>query len=173
MTGVKRALALVVAVGCALGVAWLSHIPTSYAGADDALLRLSWRVDGIMVEECRARTAEELEALAPHMRTPEICTGTGADYGLRVDLDEAAIARDTVTPAGARRDRPVYVFREFELAPGRYRLTVAFDAMVPPSYDPGDAPVRYAWQGEVALESTDIALITLDESGRTLVLRDR
>ncbi|HSH75918.1 MAG TPA: hypothetical protein VLA09_09575, partial [Longimicrobiales bacterium] len=93
MTRVARLVAGAVAVSAALAIAWLSRAPTRYAGEDDALLRLSWRLAGVRVEECRRRTEEELAALAPHMRTPEVCTGSIASYELRVALDGTEVVR--------------------------------------------------------------------------------
>jgi hypothetical protein len=156
-------MALVVAVGLALVVGYLSRIPTSYAGENDALLRLSWRVLGTMVEECRTRTPEELEALAPHMRTPRVCTGLGADYELTVRLDGADVVRDTLRPAGARRDRPVYVFREIEVEPGTHRVVVGFRALVPSGFESTGRTLEYAWEGDVRVAPAEIALLTIED----------
>ncbi len=172
MSPAKQAIAGVLALVFALGLAWLSQIPTSYAGPEDAMLRLSWRVQGTMIEECRTRTPEELEALAPHMRTPRVCTGRGADYELSVEVDERAVARDTLRAAGARRDRPVYVFREIDLEPGSYEVTVDFRALVPPGFAGSSQPLAYGFDGAVSLGPAQIALLTVDSSGRALVLRE-
>jgi hypothetical protein len=162
-----------VAVGCGGVVAGLSRLPTSYADEGDALLRLSWRVDGTMIEECRTRTPEELEALAPHMRTPEVCTGLGASYTLQVEVDDEEVAFDTIIPAGARRDRPVYVFREFELAPGEHDAVVVFRALTPRSAETFEPPPPLIWEGGVRLQPTEIALITIDSETGSLVRRRR
>jgi len=169
----QRGLGVLVALGGALGLAWLSGVPTSYAGSDDALLRLSWRVPGTMVEECRTRTDEELARLAPHMRTPQVCTGRGADYELRLSLDGGEVVLDTIRPAGARHDRPVYVFREVAVNPGVHEVAVAFRALVSTTFDPGDRPIEYAWGGHLRLGPAEIGLVTLADSGDSLVLRDR
>lgn len=167
----RATLGGVVAVVFALAISWLSRAPTSYASSQDSLVRLSWRVPGVMVEECRARTEEELAALAAHMRTPEVCAGMGADYELTVALGGDEVIRDTLRPAGARRDRPVYVFRELEVEPGPHEVDVAFRALVPEAFEAPDRTLELDWEGEVLVEPTEIALITLDESGRTLVAR--
>jgi hypothetical protein len=138
VTRPRRALGLVLAVGFACGVAWLSSAPTTYATAEDATLRLSWRAPGVRLEECRRRTAEELEALAPHMRTPEVCSGRFADYSLHVDLDGASAIRDTVRPGGARGDRPLYVYRDLAVRPGPHAVEVQFTALVPEGAEVGE-----------------------------------
>lgn len=152
-----------------LGISGLSRVPMSGARETEAVLRLSWRTTGLRVEECRRRTEQELATLAEHMRTPEVCVGRGADYELRVNVDGAVVVRDTIVPSGARHDRPVYVFEDLALGPGRYRVEVEFTALVPPGYEVEDAQIRYSWGGEVRLEPREIGLITLDPSGRALV----
>jgi len=153
------------------GAAGLSRVPISGASDEEALLRLSWRTIGIRIEECRRRTEEELAALAAHMRTPEVCTGRQAEYALSVVVDGDTVVQDTLIPAGARRDRPIYVFEDVPLVPGQYHVAVDFEALLPEGYDPEGRPVSFSWEGEVALTSGRIALITLDEAGTGLAPR--
>ncbi|MEJ2204013.1 MAG: hypothetical protein P8170_07875, partial [Gemmatimonadota bacterium] len=95
-----------------------SRLPVSFGGDHDALLRLSWRVDGISMEECRTLTEEELANLPTHMRNPKACIGRIAPYRLQVGIDGALVVSDTVYPAGARGDRPVFVLRDVPVDPG-------------------------------------------------------
>jgi hypothetical protein len=155
----------------ALGIGWLTRVPTSAAGPDDALVRLSWRLRGVRVEECRARTPEELEALAPHMRTPEVCVGENAAYALEVELDGREVARDTVRPAGVRVDRPVYVVLDLPVAPGRHRVEVGFEALLPEGFEAGGEVAELELEQEIDVGPAEIALITLDETGRRLEVR--
>jgi hypothetical protein len=173
MTPGRRVIAIAITAVTALGIAGLSRLPAAPLEQSQPVLRLSWRVLGVRVEECRTRSAEELEALAPHMRTAEACTGGGADYELRVRIDGAEVARDTVRPAGARRDRPIYVFRDLEVDVGRHDVSVDFAALVPATYEAGDARLAYAWRGDIEVASAEIALVTLNPSGDALVLRSR
>lgn len=169
MTGATRALGAVLAVGFAGGVAWLSSAPTTYATAEDATLRLSWRAPGVRLEECRRRTEEELERLAPHMRTPEVCSRRLADYELRVDLDGVGAIRDTVRAGGARGDRPLYVYRDLAVRPGRHALAVEFAALVPEGSVVGDGTNRYSFEDVVDVAAAEVALVTIDGEGSTLV----
>jgi len=172
MSPVRALAGLALAGALLVGIGGLSRVPMSGAQEDEAVLRLSWRTLGLRVEECRRRTEEELAALAEHMRTPEVCVGRGADYELRMTVDGAEVVRDTIAPSGARRDRPVYVFEDLALGPGRYRVDVEFVALVPPGYDVRDAQTRYSWEGEVRLEPREIGLITLGPSGKAFVLKE-
>jgi hypothetical protein len=169
MSRTRVLMGLAGAAAVLVGIGGLSRVPMAGAREDEAVLRLSWRALGLRVEDCRRRTEEELAALAEHMRTPEVCVGRGADYELRVTVDGAEVVRDTIIPSGARHDRPVYVFEDLALGPGRYDVDVEFTALVPPGYDVGEVQTRYSWEGEVRLEPREIGLITLDPSGRVLV----
>ncbi len=169
MTRFRRVLAAAVTLGAALTIAWLSQLPTTYARGDDALVRLSWRIDGQRIDECRPRTAAELEALAPHMRTPEVCTRGNLDYELRVSLDGAEITRDTVRPGGARRDRPIYVYRDIPVSPGTHSLDVLFAPVFPTGSSARPQAVELRFQGEVDVEAREVVLITADASASSLV----
>jgi len=168
----RRVFAVLMALALGLLVARLSQAPTSYAGPGDALLRLSWRVGGYRIEECRPRTEEELRALAPHMRTPEVCTGGGVDFELRVGLDGSTVLVDTLGSGGARRDRPIYLYRDLDITPGRHALDVSFAPLLPESFEPDDAPPVYRFDGPIEVAEHEVALITLDATGTRLVRLD-
>jgi hypothetical protein len=171
MTIVRKGAALAIAGLGAVAIAALSRVPSTPSEPAEALLRLSWRIMAARVEVCRPRTAEELAALAPHMRTPEACTGGPVDYALRVEIDGREVVRDTLRAAGVRGDRPLTVQRDLHLDPGRYELEIEFDALVPEGRDAGDAPTEFELESEVELASRQIALVTLDESERALEVR--
>jgi hypothetical protein len=66
------------------------------------------------------------------MRRSQVCETTGLPYLLRLTVDGAEALADSVRPAGARADRPVVVFREFELEAGVHDIAVEFLPLVPP-----------------------------------------
>ena len=173
MSARLQMLGFALALATVFGIAGLSRVPTAQADPDEAIIRLSWRALGVRLEECRRLTEEELEALAPHMRTPESCTGRNADYELRVTLAGAGVVTDTVHPTGLRTDRPVYVLRDFPVVPGSHKVTVSFKALVPPEVTArrDTAPLALSYEGELTLAAAEIALITLDPTGTALVRR--
>jgi hypothetical protein len=122
----RRALGLGVAALVTLGIGAASQAPWTATGPDEALLRLSWRAQSETREECRPLTAEEKAELPIHMQVPEVCESQAIPYLLRVSIDGSVLLADTVHGAGAREDRPVYVFREIGLIPGRHALAVEF-----------------------------------------------
>jgi hypothetical protein len=124
------ALILAAAVTVAVGAA--SRVPYRAAGDSDSVLRLTWRVRGERVDECRHLTKEEQAALPAHMRREEICEGRIAPYRLSVDVDGRSFENSVFRPAGARQDRPIYVYREIRLAPGPHHLVIAFTREGPP-----------------------------------------
>lgn len=124
--GVRPLVGVALAVAVTLAVAALSRVSYAPPGSEDALLRLSWRVRGERVEECRHPTGEELEALPVHMRRAEVCEGRVLPYHLHVELDGRTIMDDTVRAAGAREDRPIYVYHEVPVGPGVREISVRF-----------------------------------------------
>jgi hypothetical protein len=151
----------------ALATGALSAWPMA-GGDGSAVVRLSWRTDPIRVEECRPLSEEEQARLPAHMRRTEECTGDSVDYELRVSFGGEEFV-DTVAPSGLRRDRPVYVLRNHPVPPGAHSVAVTFTALLPEEVPSPDRPARLTWSGRMELEAGEVGLITLDESGRTLL----
>ena len=168
----RRALAAALAVGLTLGTAALSRTPVRFAHTETAMLRLSWKINGVTVEACRERTPDELAALPVHMRNPRACIGGIAPYVLEVMLDGATLPPDTVRAHGARSDRPLFVLQDLPVRPGRHDVSVRFRAVIPDGVQaPADGIVELAWSGPLDLAERDVALITLDGSARALQVR--
>ena len=108
--------------------------------SDDAvgrtsLLRLSWRIRGEPVRSCRILSPAEVEALPQHMRRDEVCETRVEPYRLQVDIDGQRVLADTLHAAGARQDRPIYVYYDLPLAPGEYAIDVRFEQVGPADVD--------------------------------------
>ena len=121
-----RALGVVMAIVAALALRWSSALSSGTRTADrqPAQLRLSLSARPERVERCRELTDEELAKLPAHMRLRTKCEGYSARYLLRVRLDERQLALDTLRGGGLRHDRPLHVFNEHEVSPGRQRVLV-------------------------------------------------
>lgn len=158
--------ALVVLVLLSAG-SWTAEV------ADHAVLRLAWRVRGVRVETCRARTADELAALPVHMRQDTVCVGRVQPYHLTVALDGITLVTDSIHAAGARADRPLFVSRSLPAPPGTHRLRVLFerDATTEAVTLSPDRPARLLLDTMVVLEQGSITLVTYDPDGRRLILR--
>lgn len=172
----RKTLALAGGVAAVLLVAGLSRVPYTAHDDPDALLRLSWRIQGNAVEACRALGTEEMEELPVHMRNPDACQRRGRSYRLRVWTDGRILVDRVVKPSGARGDRPVYVFDEAPLSPGRHELRVVFE----PLAQPGEAgaadtsertePVESAgealrFRDTVEADAGQVVLVTLESDG--------
>ncbi len=171
MLRMREAVAAILAVTATFGLAALSQVPYAAGDEDRAVLRLSWRTLGERVEECRPLTPEEEARLPRHMRPLEVCEGRVSPYRLRVVLDGRAVADDTVHGAGAREDRPIYVYREFAWSPGRHTLAVTFERLGGPPAGEGRAPARMQLETEVRAAPGRVLLVTYDPELRALVLR--
>lgn len=171
MSVIRRIPALLLGALAVGLIAVASRVPVAFGGDHEALLRLSWRVDGVSMEECRTLSEEELANLPPHMRNPRACIGRIAPYRLQVGLDGRQVVSDTVRPAGARGDRPIFVLRDLPVAPGPMRLQLRFEPLLPPGVRPGPGAIPLYLDRTVRVEAGQILLVTLDDPGTSLVVR--
>jgi hypothetical protein len=171
MTTTGKVLGALVAIVLTVLTAALSQVPLDFSGGDHGILRLSWRNDGVTVEACRTRTEEELANLPIHMRNPTACIGQIASYHLRVEVDGSVMVDDTLRPAGARGDRPVYVLEELPMEPGTYEVGVRYDALLPTDLPTPSGIVSLSWTGTFSPEPGEVMLVTLDEDSQALVTR--
>lgn len=196
-------MAAVLAITATLALRGLSHVP--FAGERDprAVVRLSWRVLGRQIRECRRLSPEELQQLPAHLRREEVCEGRVAPYRLKVLLDGSLADSGLVRASGARQDRPIYVFREISVEPGEHRLEISFVSELPAS-EPAEesgaagptqsdsaesrpppsgttatvrtahaAPAELSLDTRLSLEPREIALVVYDPDRRELALQVR
>jgi hypothetical protein len=173
---VRRVAGSAVALASALAIGALSGAPYTADRADYGIVRLAWRARGERVEQCRRLTTEELERLPAHMRQQERCEGRILPYRLHVRVDGARALDELVQAAGARHDRPLYVYHELPLEPGTHALAVAFaregDVPAGAHEEEKGTPGRLALDTMVALSPRRILLVTYDDDARRLVVRD-
>jgi hypothetical protein len=178
MISTRRIVGALLVLAAVVALAALSRVPYDATDGDHALIRLSWRTPGELVNECRRLSAEELERLPVHMRREEVCEGRIVPYHLVVRLNGELVVDEIVRAAGAREDRPLYVYRVLEVEPGAHRLEVSWeserdDAAVDPHLDGGSyrVPPRLALDADLLLRTGDVSLITYDLDRREFVAR--
>lgn len=122
----RAAAATVVTIGAVVALAWGTAAPIGYQRSPSARLRVSWSARPERIETCRTLSAAELAQRPEHMRQRVECTGRFASYLLRVDVDGRPVGESVVYGAGLRHDRPIYLFREFDVPPGEHAVHVSF-----------------------------------------------
>lgn len=173
---VRRAAGVLLALAVTLGIAALSRVPYTSANGE-AVLRLSWRARSERVQSCRKLTEEEMAALPIHMRRTEECEGRVLPYHLRVEVDGRPLVSDTIHPAGAREDRPLYVYQEIPLPPGPHHLSARFIREDAGSdhecceEERSATPTRLELSESLGLRPGHVALVTYDPDLRSLVVR--
>jgi hypothetical protein len=165
-----------VTLGALMAVRVASFLPYTTEREVGAVLRLAWRARGERVEECRRRTPSELAKLPVHMRQEEVCEGRLLPYRLVVSVDRAPVVDRLVHGAGAREDRPLYVFEDLPVRPGFHRLSVRFTLVGTATRAGAEAgapatPPRLALDTTVDFEFRRIVLVTYDDGGEQLMLR--
>lgn len=137
MIAASRALGAVVAIGAALMLAAASSAPLRVHSPTDAMVRISFSARPERVENCRQLTPEELSELPQHMRQSVVCGGRAASYRLQVVRNGVSLEDSEVHGGGLRRDRQLYVMREFLVPSGSMTLEVHLTRMDSSSTDPG------------------------------------
>jgi hypothetical protein len=123
-----RALAILVAAGMLVALARLTRVPWRVETTPRSVLRLSWRALGERIERCRPATADELAGVPAHMRQEVVCEDPKvAPYQLSVAVDGRELFAGLAEGSGVPGDRPMYVLREFDIAPGDHRVEVRFE----------------------------------------------
>lgn len=175
MTRVLRGVIGVVGAASVLAFIRVASFAPYTAERDvGAIVRFAWRARGERVRECRHRTPEELEKLPPHMRQEEVCEGRVLPYRLAVDLDGVATVNQLIHGAGAREDRPLYVFQELVVTPGSHRIAVTFTREGSAPADTSGVlatPARLTLDTTVTLGSRRVLLVTYDEEREQLAVR--
>ena len=108
------------------GLAWSSAAEIAQRRPGRSVVRLSWSARPERIEVCRTLSAAELAQREEHMRQRVECDGRFATYALRVEADGRVLHESVARGAGLRHDRPLYLLRETDLAPGTHRLVVTF-----------------------------------------------
>jgi hypothetical protein len=155
----RRSIAVLLSAIMLAGIGWFGRAPYTAEAVEDGTLRLSWRLRGEKLENCRPRTQAELDALPVHMRTPEICEGRLLTYRLVLQLDDEAPDTVEARPQGAKGDRPVYVLQQRRLTPGAHRVRVRFEAL-------GGSSAPLLLDTVIHASAGAIELVTLDDAGR-------
>jgi hypothetical protein len=122
--------------------------------------------DCVQIQIGRDLTEDELAAKPLHMRQPRECVAHPLTYRLQVTINGATRLERTLSPAGARGDRPLYVQHDMRLAPGVYPIRVDFLPLVPGTMlqQAGGEPLgrHVTLQQPVSIVADHITLITLD-----------
>lgn len=176
---VRFTVAAVVALLVTVAIGALTRVPYSVGDRELAAVRLTWRMAGQAIEDCRTLSEEELAEVPAHMRQPEVCESYVPPYRLRVQVDDEMIEDILVLAGGAHEDRPIYVYSELRVVPGPHELSVVFEQEVQAAPEAGDAAAadsavtgeRLELHETIDLAPGQVALITVDRETRTLVRR--
>lgn len=169
MTRAARIPGLVVVVASLLGLRWASDALVSTAAGDEAVLRVAFRLRPERVEVCRDRTPEELAGVPIHMRQLQVCVGQSVTYRLKVRRADDVLVDEVAHGGGLRRDRPIYVFREWLVPPGAAEVEVRLSREGGPPREQAPWGVEpLALEEQLVFASRKVVLVTYDEERRVL-----
>lgn len=122
VTETPRPLAWIAGALLLMLVSALSRIPHGQE-PESAVLRLSWKTVG---ETMRVKGGGVDESVPAHMRNPDSEQVRLRNYELTLNLDGGERLRKTLSPPGWRHDRPITVFEDLELPPGRHTVELRY-----------------------------------------------
>lgn len=152
--------------------------------SNDGVLRLAWRLSGANMTSCREVTPAELATKPVHMRQARECLEQPLSYHLELTLNGETRLNQTVTPAGARGDRPLYVQQDLRLVAGAYTMAVDFRPLLPAAEElpgtsdtspeqqeaPSHQPQPLTLHARVDIVPDRVTLIDYDAQAQQLVI---
>ncbi len=124
-------------------------------------LRVSLRMPGQLIRNCRDYSHEELEHMLKHMRRKQKCVNQAASYRLTIKIDGEIWDERVVAPRGARADRPLVAYFE-KVVPAQSKI-LSIDFRPEPAH-----AELLSRKGDFALDLRPgrAALLILDEKGQ-------
>lgn len=114
---------IIYALFAGLIVFFSSQPSYNYFPADQALVRLSFAHGAKRKGECRKRTREELQKLAPNMRQPMLCPRERLPVYVELLVDGKVLYQASLPPTGLSRDGPSRVYERLVVTAGRHDVT--------------------------------------------------
>lgn len=149
-------LRLILSALIAAAIAFVSGLPYGSV-PEHGILRLSWRSVGEKVRTTTERPGEEVPL---HMRPQQDYEERMRDYQLTATIDGNVWLDQVMRPPGLHRDRPISVFEETALLPGRYRVQLKYW----PVPDEG-ATWKPEIDCEIEIEAGRITTLTITDQG--------
>ena len=116
---------LVLYAGFAFAVMTFSGYPPYVrVDPDSAVIKLSFSHAGSLREPCRTLSPEELEALAPNMRSGVDCPRERVPVTVELEIDGEPVYQAALSPSGLAHDGPSSAYERFEVPPGRHHIRV-------------------------------------------------
>ena len=111
--------------GFAIAVVSFSSCPSyTRVDPDHSVVKLSFSHAGPRREPCRTLSPEELEALAPNMRSGVDCPRERVPVTVDLEIDGERIYHAVLPPSGLAGDGPSSVYERFEIPAGHHRIRV-------------------------------------------------
>jgi hypothetical protein len=120
-------------------------------------LVVSLKHPGAVSENCRELSEEELRNVPVHMRKETVCERMRAHVRLRVAIDGANVAQESVPPSGLWKDGNSVTVVRVPVEPGEHRVEVAIGDTIDPD--------EWSFRDETTLR--------FDDETRRVVLFDR
>ncbi len=108
-------------------IAFVGYFATSpsYTRVEEgfASVKLSMRYTGQIMGECRIRSEEELQSLAPNMRQAKVCPRERSSVEFQFLMDGEEYYHQVVEPSGLNKDGRANLYHRFTIPAGEHEIT--------------------------------------------------
>ena len=110
-------------------IVWYFSTKPAYHQLEEnqAVVTLAFAHAAKLRKECRVRTQEELNKLAPNMRLPTECPRERSPVTIAIFLDDSLIMKRVIEAPGLHQDQGIDVFHRIKVPAGSHRLQVVMN----------------------------------------------
>lgn len=127
----------------------------------ESQLRINFRLQPQVHEECRLFTKEEIQNTPVHMRQERKCERTNIPYDFSVFINGEEYIQKKIIPTGMRADQPIFIFEEFNFLPGEYDVHIKFTPDLS-QFPESTKVMQLELQSKVILKSKKVSLVYLN-----------
>ncbi|OIQ92286.1 hypothetical protein GALL_258020 [mine drainage metagenome] len=136
-----------------------------HLASDEALIRVSFSLEGKRESACHRRSPEELAKLAPNMRMALDCPRRRSPVTVAVDIDGKPVFNRVAMPSGLSGDGASNVYQRFAVPAGEHRLAVRL------KNDVNSAGFDYQRETRVDLKPGQVLVIDFDAEKGGITLK--
>ncbi len=146
-------------VGLLIG--YFSSMPAyQYSDGNVSLLKLVVRHSGDLLGECKILDQEDLDKLPPNMRRAEVCPREKAKMKVTLELDNATVFNDILTPSGIHNDGVLALYHQVKLQPGSVKVKMIVQS--------GDHDAKVL-ERRIEINPAEVILLEYHDAGFSLI----
>ena len=136
-----------------------------HLAADEATIKMSFRLTGDLKQPCRQRTPEEIAMMAPNMRLQDDCPRERLPVSVLLKIDGKPFFEDKLPPSGFKKDGVSVVYQRFTVAAGEHDLAVFLRNSA------RDSGYDYEKSARITLQPAQVLVVEFSEEAGGIVFQ--